>query len=1080
MKSSTPYVPLRCKSNYSFLEGASHPEELVARCAELGIDALAVTDTDGVYGVVRAHVAAKEHGIKLIVGAELTVTGETFRGSETVGVGGTGGTDRPAGAAGKGGTIDPPVLTVILLSMNYTGYKNLCSLITTGRMRNEKGVCSVTFEEIMEYQKGLIPILAAGAENLASSEIKRLHRVFSSRLSIAVSRHREPGERAEENKRRRLAADTGVPLVAATEVLYHDRKRRSLQDVCRCIRTGITLFEAGNRLEVNDEHEIKSPGEIESLYKDIPDTIGRTRWIADRCTFSLDELVYRYPSEFLPEGYTTAEWLEALTFRGAGKRYPDGVPPAVRRQLESELQLIEELDYCGYFLTMWDIVELCRARGILCQGRGSAANSAVCYCLGITAVDPVRMDLLFERFISRERAEPPDIDLDIEHRRREEVIQHMYEKYGRKRAAMVANVVRYRTRSALREVGKVLGVPATTLDRLARLVSFRDSNPVSALKEAGLDMNDYRVGLLLRLAGEIREFPRHLSIHPGGFLLGSVPVSEMVPVENATMPGRTVIQWDKYDVEELGLFKVDLLGLGALTHLRFSFELLERRLGKRLTMAEIPAGDPKVYEMLERSDTVGVFQLESRAQMSMLPRMKPKRYYDIVIEISIVRPGPISGGMVHPYLRRRNGEEDVVYPHPSLEPVLRKTLGIPIFQEQVMRLAVVAAGYTPGEADQLRRDMAAWRRQGTIERHHDRFVEGMKNKGISKQFAEQVFDQIRGFGEYGFPESHAASFALIAYGTSWLRAYFPVIFTCALLNAWPMGFYAPATIVEDGKRHGIVFRQVDMWKSKWECTLEDLRGPERTDSVFTLGTEDARFAIRMGLSFVKGLGEKDYERLVEARNRLPGDRRPGTVEELIRISGLHEDTLSTLARSGAMDSIEPNRRSALWKSLGIRHDVSKHGDDLPFDPEALPGFRDLSTAETTEWDQRALSHSTHAHPLEPYREAFERNGFRDAAAIIELSHGDYAVYAGLVICRQRPETAGGTLFLTLEDESGFVNCIVWKRTFQRYRSVILTSRVMAVRGRVQKEGRVVHIVVERCWVPDIAERITGAKSRDFR
>jgi error-prone DNA polymerase len=757
------YVPLWCKSNYSFLEGASHPEELVQRCHELGLPSLAITDRDGVYGVVRAHVEARQRGLHLIIGAQMSL---------------------------EDGSI------IVLLCENREGYANLCQLITAGRLRKPKGESAVRWEEVCGHADGLIALWGRGGllarEEEPDSIAFSLKDSFGDRLYGTISRHRLAEEVLEEGRIRSRARRYGFTLVAAPEILYHTKKRRRLQDVLTAIRHNVSLDEAGVLIKPNSEYDLKAPEEFATLFSDSPDLVERTVEVAQRCLFSLDELKYRYPSEELPEGRTSVQWLRHLTYEGAGKRYVPQVPDKVRNQIDKELDLIEELDYCGYFLTMWDIVEYCRKSGILCQGRGSAANSAVCYCLGITAIDPVRMNLLFERFISKERAEPPDIDLDIEHRRREEVIQHVYEKYGRARAAMVANFVRYRTRSAVRDVGKALGLSATSLDRTAKLLRHPGSELSAALGQAGLDARGATPTLLSSLVKEIQDFPRHLSIHPGGFLLGTESVANFVPVENATMPDRTVIQWDKYDVEDMHLFKVDLLGLGALTHLDYCFQLLRRHRGVVLSMAAIPPEDRELFEMVSRSDTVGVFQIESRAQMSMLPRLRPRSFYDLVIEVSIVRPGPITGGMVHPYLRRRNGEEAVDYPHPDLEPVLKKTLGIPLFQEQVMRIAVVAADYTPGEADQLRRDMAAWRRSGRIEKHGQKIISRMMNNGIQREFAERVFNQIRGFGEYGFPESHAASFALIGYCTAWMKCHYPAEFTCALLNAWPMGMSCPA------------------------------------------------------------------------------------------------------------------------------------------------------------------------------------------------------------------------------------------------------------------------------------------------
>jgi len=799
-------------------------------------------------------------------------------------------------------------------------------------------------------------------------------------------------------------------------------------------------------------------------FSDRPELLARTLEIAGRCSFSLSEIEYRYPTEQVPPGYTTSEWLWELTFAGARKRYGGSIPADVRRQLQKEIELIDELDYCGYFLTMWEIIEYCRRQGIICQGRGSAANSAVCYCLGITAIDPVRMDLLFERFLSRERAEPPDIDLDIEHRRREEVIQHMYKKYGRERAAMVANVIRYRVKSAIRDVGKVLEFPATVLDRMARLSSSRDSNLGEVLDAAGLGAGVRQ--LFAELVTEILDFPRHLSIHPGGFLLGSEPVHRLVPIENATMPDRTVIQWDKYDVEAMNLFKVDLLGLGALTHLDYCFRLLKQYRGIDLSMAMIPHDDPAAFKLIRRADTVGVFKLESRAQMAMLPRLKPRTWYDIVIEVSIVRPGPITGGMVHPYLRRRAGEEEVVYPHPALEPVLKKTLGVPIFQEQVMKLAVIAADYTPGEADQLRRDMAAWRRSGRIEKHRDRFISRMIATGIEPEFAEAVFSQIKGFGEYGFPESHAASFSLIAYCTAWMRAHYPAEFVCGLLNAWPMGFYSPASIVEDAKRHGIEMRQIDVMISDWDCTLEAICGGRKV------------FAVRMGLRYVKGISERDYQRIIHARPAA------GDLAEFIRAAGLSEEMLVSLARAGAFGCFGLDRRSALWEVSGTALRASSAAmpteEELLSAEDGLPTFDPLSDFELVAWDYYTSSHSVEAHPLEPHREALTEAGHPSARDIWSMDDGERTSYIGLVITRQRPQTAGGTMFATLEDESGYVNLVIWKNVFQRYRPVLVTAAVLGVEGRIQAKDGVVHLVVDHCFKPQLSLKGFRIESRNFR
>ena len=828
------YVPLWCKSNFSFLEGASHPEELVEQAYAHGLRSLALTDRDGVYGVVRAYVKAQELGVHLIIGAEVTVSD-------------------PACSS-----------TCIFLALNSTGYTNLCRLLTGGRLRSPKGQSSVTWSEIFNRSDGLMALWGGDRSALVRSgnteiEKQSLDRVisqmrdaFGDRLYAIVCRHRRTDEVQQEMCLRRHAEHADIPLVAANEVLYHTPARRNLHDVVTCIRHGVTLATAGRCTKPNAEHDLKTPRMMTQLFADEPRLLDRTRDLAARCAFTLSEIRYRYPSEHLPDGKTSSAWLRELTLVGAAERFCGAVPRNIREQIDRELCLIDELDYGGYFLTMWEIVQYCRQKDILCQGRGSAANSVVCYCLGITAVDPTRVELLFERFLSRERHEPPDIDLDIMHGRREEVIQYVYKKYGRSHAAMVANVVRYRPRSAVRDVGKVLGMSAVLIERLAKMEAHNPDQATSSLSGNALESSSLCRDQFMQLTADLENFPRHLSIHPGGFLLGHKPVHDLVPVENATMANRTVIQWDKSDLEALGLFKVDLLGLGALTQLDLAFRLLQTHYGRQLSLNRIPQDDPETYDQICRADTVGVFQIESRAQMAMLPRLRPRHYYDLVIEVSIVRPGPITGDMVHPFLRRRNGEEPVVYPHSCLEPVLRKTLGVPLFQEQVMKLAVVAADYTPGEADQLRRDMAAWYRSGRIERHQERLVTRMMAKGITKKFAERVFEQIRGFGEYGFPESHAASFALIVYATAWLRCHYPDVFVCALLNAQPMGFYSPATIVEDAIRHGVEIYPIDVAVSEWDCTLESS----------SLNTTQRQFGIRMGLRYVKDLSkDRDWRRI---------------------------------------------------------------------------------------------------------------------------------------------------------------------------------------------------------------------------
>ncbi len=1009
-----PYVPLWCKSNSSFLEGASHPEELVEEAYRLGLPGLAITDRDGVYGIVRAHLKALEVGIHLIIGSQVTMDD---------------------GA------------TILLLVKNHKGYRNLCRLITKGRLRSEKGSSSVSWTEVFEHQKGLLALW------IRQGPLELLREAFGNRVYALATRHRRDVDVPDEKALREKAAQYNVPIVAGMEVLYHHRERRDLQDVLTAIRHGTTVRAAGRRLKPNAEFGLRTPIAFRELYADDPLAVERTLSIAERCDFSLQEIRYRYPAERLPNGNTSSEYLAHLTFEGARWRYRGDVPDDMRQQLRKELDLIEELDYGGYFLTMYEIVQFCRRNEILCQGRGSAANSSVCYCLGITAVDPVRMGLLFERFLSKDRAEPPDIDLDIMHQRREEVIQFVYEKYGRDRAAMVADVVRYRARSAVRDVGKALGLSETSLDRLAKLLSHYDGPTVESLAGAGFDPTTPDHQHLLRLANTILDFPRHLSIHPGGFLLGQEPVYQLVPIENATMEDRTVIQWDKDDIEALGLFKVDLLGLGALTQLDLCFRLLQEHRGIELSMATIPPDDEATFDMICRSETVGVFQIESRAQMAMLPRLKPRHYYDLVIEVSIVRPGPITGGMVHPYLRRRNGEEPITYPHELLRPVLEKTLGIPLFQEQVMRLAVVAADYTPGEADQLRRDMAAWRRTGRIERHRERLVTRMQAKGIAIEFAERVFQQITGFGEYGFPESHAASFALISYAASYLLCHYPAEFICALLNAQPMGFYSPATIIDDGKRRGVHYFPVDVRTSDWDCTM--------------IGE-----AVRMGLRYVKGLGEGDWEGIEKARHESPF----ASMEDFSKRTRLDEKALTALAEAGAFQGFEATRRSALWKARGLRKDDP---DTFLSVPETDVSFPELDAFETIAWDYDASSHSTHGHPLAPLREVLKAQKLPDARTVAGMRNGRRVRFAGLVICRQRPGTASGVTFMTLEDETGFVNLVVWPKKFQEYAVLAKTTPFLGATGKVQSEQSVVHIVVDELWKPKLSLEPNRIKSRDF-
>ena len=1126
MSDAHEYAALWCKSSFSFLEGASHVEELIEEAARRHLRAIALTDRDGVYGMVRAHVKARALGVKLICGAQLTVaapgTALAATPMATEPHGGIGWNaiatddaphataqgrrarkpradprraddrqrsasrddrgqrsatrdDRGQRSATRGDRMAPAPSRIVVLAADRAGWANLTRLITAGRRRCDKGDSLISWDELCAHAGGLVALwrdLLAADAPLPPQLAGAVKDAFGDRLYALVARHRSADEVEPEARLRARAAALNLPLVAATEVLYHAPPRRQLQDVLACLRAGVTLATAGRVIRGNAEHALLAAEPFARRFADEPALVARTLDVAARCTFALDELRYRYPSEPLPDGSTSIAHLRALTYRGAASHFPAGVPETVRAQIETELAIIDELDYPGYFLTMHEIVAFCARNDIMCQGRGSAANSAVCFCLGVTAVNPAtHKGLLFERFLSRERREPPDIDLDIEHERREEVIQHVYRVYGRDRAAMACNVVRYRQRSALRDVGKVLGIPETALDRTSKFLTHGRPLDAAVLAQSGIEDRPGRVSvleMLARLANELVEFPRHLSIHPGGFLLGSEPVHDIVPVENASMADRTVIQWDKDDLEELGLFKLDLLALGALHQLHLAFDLIAKHRGERMTMATMPQGDAATFAMICTADTIGTFQIESRAQMSMLPRLKPKDMDDLIIQISIVRPGPITGGMVHPYLRRRNKEEPVVFPHPCLEGVLGDTCGVPLFQEQVMQLAIVAADYTPGEADQLRRDMAAWRRTGQIDRHKERLISRMTAKGISLEFADSVFKQILGFGSYGFPRAHAASFALIAYATSYLRCHYMPEFVCSLLNAQPMGFYAPATIVGDAQRHGLDVRPIDVQHSAWHCTLEP------SDDGFG-------FAVRMGLRWIRGLQYAEGERVAAARPYR-------SIEDVVRRARLPAGKHRALAEAGALGSLGGDgtggggggmsRRDALWQVSGW---IARQHDALAIDDriDADVDFAPLSRLDEIQWDFETSQHSTRGHPLAPLRAELRARRLPDARTVAAGTPGARIDFVGVVICRQRPGTAAGVVFMTLEDETGLVNAIVWPRVFAAYEELARTARVVGVSGTLQVQEKVVHVVADKLWDPELSRPVPTAESHDF-
>ena len=1029
MPNDTPgYAELHAISNFTFLRGASHPEELVRRAAELGYAALALTDECSLAGVVRAHRTAKETGLSLLVGTELVLD---------------------------------PSTRVVLIATDRAAYGRLSALITRARRGAEKGSYRLGSEDLGEGVGGCLALLISGSRSFAAWLEER----FQGCLWLAVTLHRGTGDAGILEARRRLGRQLGLPLVAAGGVRMHERGRRPLADTLSAIRLGCRVSEVGFGLPSNAECHLRSRRRLARIYP--RDLLEESVSLASRCGFSLDELRYEYPEELVPPGLSSQEYLRRVTEEGVRRRWPQGESPEVRAQIEHELTLIAELGYEPYFLTVYDIVRYARRRGILCQGRGSAANSAVCYCLGITEVDPGRMNTLFERFISRERNEAPDIDVDFEHERREEVIQYIYRKYGRERAAIAATVITYRPRSAVRDVGKALGLDLAQVDRLAKNLSWWDNRKALAerLRELGFDPRSRVCAHLVRLVDQIVTFPRHLSQHTGGFVISRGPLSALVPVENATMPERTVIQWDKDDLDTLGLLKVDVLALGMLTAIRKSFALIAGYRGRRLTMAEIPREDPAVYEMMGQADTVGVFQIESRAQMAMLPRLRPREFYDLVIEVAIVRPGPIQGGMVHPYLRRRQGLEPVHYPSAAVRKVLARTLGVPIFQEQVMQLAVVAAGFSPGEADRLRRAMAAWHRRGGLGPFERKLIDGMRARGYDEAFAKAIFRQIEGFGEYGFPESHSASFALLAYVSSWLKRHEPAAFTCALLNSQPMGFYAPSQLVQDARRHGVEVRSVDVRHSEWDCRLEPGR--------------DAEPALRLGLRMVKGLAESSAARIVAARASRDAAAAAGfeSVTDLARRAGLSRGDLRRLASAGALAALAGHRHRAHWEAAGIEKPSALFPD--PRFPEAAPLLRAPNEGEDLVADYRHLGLSLGRHPLALLRRRLDSLGLSRATDLRTVPDGRPVRAAGLVVSRQRPSTASGIVFMTLEDETGHINVVVRQRVSGRHRREVQGARLLAVHGAVERQGQVVHLVARRLEDHSHLLGRLETRSRDF-
>jgi error-prone DNA polymerase len=1096
------YAELQIASNFSFLRGGSHPGELVRQAALIGLAAIAITDRNSFAGIVRAHQAAKETGIRLVVGVRL---------------------DLRDGAS------------LLAYPEDRAAYGRLTALLTLGKRRVPKGECHLDYADVVAHGEGqivaLLPPDNADHVSLAAHRAvaARVAADFSGRAYLAAHHLYRGDDTRRLARLAGIARDTGLKLLATGDVLYHTPERRPLQDVLTCIREHCTIATAGFRLAANAERHLKPAREMARLFRSHGDALAASLEIARRCRFSLDELRYEYPEEPVPEGMTPQSRLAQLAWDGAAAKFPDGVPGHVRKLIAHELELIEQLDFARYFLTVHDIVRFARSRAILCQGRGSAANSVVCYCLGITAVDPARIDVLFERFISAARGEPPDIDVDFEHERREEVIQYIYEKYGRDRAGLAATLITYRARSAIREVGKAMGLSGDVVAALSGMVWGWSSEGIAdeRVREAGLDPRDRNLRMALDFAGALIGFPRHLSQHVGGFVITRGPLSELVPIENAAMEDRTVIEWDKDDLDALGILKIDILALGMLTCIRKSFDLIERHYGRVLELATIPPEAPAVYDMLSKADSLGVFQVESRAQMTMLPRLKPKKFYDLVIEVAIVRPGPIQGDMVHPYLRRRAGKESVEYPSEALRQVLEKTLGVPLFQEQAMKIAIVGAGFPPEEADRLRRAMATFKRNGDIHLFREKIIEGMVANNYDRAFAERCFSQIEGFGTYGFPESHAASFALLVYVSAWIKCVRPEVFACALLNSQPMGFYAPAQIVRDAREHGVTVLPVDVNRSQWDCTLEPSfvtpaqAGVQRQateqlalDSRLRENDDSKYLALRLGFRQIKGFNEDDTNRLVEQRGDGYAD-----ADALWQRSGLGRLALERLATADALRSIGLDRRQGLWamKALGEvplplfaaasfetlplvapqdedRFSMASIGHPHPeeaakqlsrkthhLNPAAESETRvaallpAMPLGEQVIEDYRSLSLSLKRHPLAFLRAELAEDGIVTATELATLPVERRVAVAGLVLIRQRPGSAKGVIFITIEDETGVANLIVWPPILERFRRTVLGASLLYCKGRLQREEGVIHVVAED--LRDLTPRLQTLRTR---
>ena len=1031
------YAELQCASHFSFLRGASSCEELFSQAAVAGIVALAITDRNSLAGIVRGHEAAKVTGVRLIVGCRLDLTD---------------------GAA------------VLVYPTDRPAYARLCRLLSLGKRRGGKAKCILGWEDLALYAEGLIGVLVPDkADATCAGQLRRVADIFGDRAYCALTLRRRPRDQLRLHRLSNLATHARVRTVVTNDVLFHHPERRVLQDVVTCIREGCTIDDVGFKRERSGDRHLKPVAEMHRLFARYPEALARTLEIADRCRFSLDELAYQYPEEATIPGLTAQEALERLTWEGAEARYPEGVPEKVKRSLGHELTLIQELGYAPYFLTVNSIVQFARSREILCQGRGSAANSAVCYVLGITSIDPERNDLLFERFVSQERKEPPDIDVDFEHERREIVMQWVYDTYGRDHAALCSTVIRYRAKGALRDVGKALGLTEDLIKMLSSQVWAWTTEGVEPkhAEELNLNVGDRRLRLALDLARQLIGAPRHLSQHPGGFVLTNDRLDELVPIEPAAMKDRQVIEWDKDDIDALKFMKVDVLALGMLSCMKRGFDLLAEHKGIALDLATIPAEDPRTYAMIRKADTLGTFQIESRAQMAMLPRIKPRTFYDLVIEVAIVRPGPIQGDMVHPYLRRREGKEPVDYPKPELEKVLGKTLGVPLFQEQAMRVAIECAGFTAGEADQLRRAMATFKFTGGVSHFRDKLVGGMVERGYTEEFATRTFTQLEGFGSYGFPESHAASFALIAYASSWLKCWHPDVFCAALLNAQPMGFYAPAQIVRDARDHGVEVRPVCVNASRWDCTLE----PVGQD----------QFAVRLGMRMVRGLANADAAKILASR----ADRAFASVDDLWRRSEAPVASLVELAKADAFGpALGIARREALWAIKALRDEplplfAAASAREQVIVPEVSEGavaLKPMTAGRQVVEDYGHVGLSLREHPVSFLRSDLAAQKVLTCADAGATRDGRTVKVAGLVLVRQKPGSAKGVMFITIEDETGVANLVIWPSLYEKQRRVILTASMLRVDGRVQREGEVVHVVAHR--LHDLSDALASVGDRD--